>query len=552
MSGGSRGKSFTIFNNSEKLCKESRISELIKAKHTSWSTEGATDHGFERGWGAFIVSSSEKVARMSVLGSRVPDLSRSSSFPTSFIFGVATSSVQIEGATCEGGRGKGVWDTFGPGKTFDGSTPAIACDHFHKFKEDIANVKKLGLDAYRFSISWPRLFPESSKEVNAEGVAFYNNVINCVVEAGLTAFVTLYHWDLPQFLQDDPVVKGWGTKHIIGHFVTFANTCFKCFGDRVKYWITLNEIHMISVLAYGFGLMAPGKSDDAGINPYTTAHHQLLCHAAVVRLYRTTYQKEQQGWIGMSADISCYEPMSTKQEDVDAALRCEEFEMGWILDPVHFGDYPQTMKDILGERLPTFSKEESADLKESLDFIGLNYYFTFWATNAKLSEASSVEVNVPSDFNVFLKESQAELHWKDANENFLGELSGLLELPLFRSCPWGLRKVLAGLKKRYGNTKIYITENGTLDPDASSMLDGPLNDTRRIKYLKDHLSVVADSIRVDKVMVEGYFYWTFMDSWEWASGFMPRFGLHYIDFNDPKLLRIPKASATWLSCFLKS
>ncbi|KAI5058488.1 hypothetical protein GOP47_0026658 [Adiantum capillus-veneris] len=351
---------------------------------------------------------------------------------------------------------------------------------------------------------------ESLKEVNAEGVAFYNNVINCVVEAGLTAFVTLYHWDLPQFLQDDPVVKGWGTKHIIGHFVTFANTCFKCFGDRVKYWITLNEIHMISVLAYGFGLMAPGKSDDAGINPYTTAHHQLLCHAAVVRLYRTTYQKEQQGWIGMSADISCYEPMSTKQEDVDAALRCEEFEMGWILDPVHFGDYPQTMKDIL------------------------------------------VEVNVPSDFNVFLKESQAELHWKDANENFLGELSGLLELPLFRSCPWGLRKVLAGLKKRYGNTKIYITENGTLDPDASSMLDGPLNDTRRIKYLKDHLSVVADSIRVDKVMVEGYFYWTLMDSWEWASGFMPRFGLHYIDFNDPKLLRIPKASATWLSCFLKS
>eukprot|EP00250_Pteridium_aquilinum_P001521 c11717_g2_i1 orf=93-659(+) len=188
-------------------------------------------------------------------------------------------------------------------------------------------MKRLGVDVYRFSISWPRLFPESSDKVNEEGLTFYNDLIDCIVEAGLTPFVTLYHWDLPEFLQVHPLVKGWSTKEIIKHFLTFADTCFKCFGDRVKYWITFNEIHMISVMTYEFGLMAPGKSSDSGANAYTTAHHQLLSHAAVVKLYRTTYQKEQQGWIGMSADISCYLPMSAKQDDIDAATRCEEFEM---------------------------------------------------------------------------------------------------------------------------------------------------------------------------------------------------------------------------------
>lgn len=479
------------------------------------------------------------------------DLSRASSFPSSFIFGVATSSVQIDGATSKGGRGKGIWDTFcsTPGKIFDGSTSDGTCDHFHKYKEDILEVKKLGVDAYRFSISWPRLFPESSDKVNEQGVAFYNDLIDCIIEAGLTPFVTLYHWDLPQFLQDDPLVKGWTTKHIIKHFMTLAETCFKSFGDRVKHWITLNEIRLITVFGYEFGLMAPGKSSDPGANAYTTAHHQLLSHAAAVKLYRKNYQEKQQGVIGLSADLMCYEPMSAKQEDIDAVMRLEEFDMGWILDPVHFGDYSQIIKDLVGDGLPRFSKEESEDLKDSIDFIGLNYYFTFWVTDANPNKVIPVDMKFPDDFSVYLKDSKAEIHWKDADGNFLGELSGSPEQPFHRNCPWGLKKVLACIKSRYGEIPIYITENGTNDP---GMPDEPLNDKKRVKYMQDHLSVLSESIRVDKVNVKGYFHWTFMDNWEWASGFLSRFGLHYIDFGDPHLQRFPKASAKWFKQFLES
>ncbi|MCO5553111.1 hypothetical protein L7F22_006632 [Adiantum nelumboides] len=474
------------------------------------------------------------------------DLSRSSLFPPSFLFGVASSSVQIEGATSEGGRGKGIWDTFAsiPGKILDGSTPKVTCDFFHKFQEDILEMKRLGVESYRFSISWPRLFPETSEFLNKEGLAFYNKVLDCLLEAGLTPFVTLYHWDLPQYLQDDPEVKGWLTTNIIDHFLNFANTCFTYFGDRVKHWITFNEIHMGTILSCELGMIPPGNSSEGRSDSYIVAHHSLLAHAAAVELYREKYQKEHRGFIGMSADVTWFEPMSDRQGDIDAAVRCEEFGMGWILDPVFFGDYPKMMRELVGERLPRFTEKQSRDLKGSLDFLGLNYYFVLWAT-----QAADV---CPGGLHVWLKESQTNFHWINADGKLLGEAPEPHEQAIFRSCPWGIRKALAALKSRYGDIPIYITENGTTDGDMDATLDEPYNDKGRVKFLQEHLRVVSESIREDNVNVKGYFYWTFMDNWEWMSGFTSRFGLYHVDFQNPQLSRIPKASAKWFSAFLKS
>ncbi|KAH7289680.1 hypothetical protein KP509_30G014000 [Ceratopteris richardii] len=405
-------------------------------------------------------------------------------------------------------------------------------------------MKRLGINTYRFSISWPRLFPESSRELNLEGVAFYNNVIDCLVKAGVAPFVTLYHWDLPQYLQDDLEIKGWLRNDIIQHFLVFVDACFTLFGDRVKHWITINEIHMGTVVCCELEMFPPGNSVKGMSDSYVVAHNLLLAHAAAVKLYRTKYQVNQQGSIGMVADVQWYEPLSDIQEDRDAVLRCIEFNMGWILDPVFFGDYPTMMREILGEKLPKFTKEQSEDLKGSMDFLGLNYYFALWVTKAAKIK--------PLGMHTWLPESQTNLFWVNADGKLLGEAEGPYESAMFRSCPWGLRKVLASLSSRYGNIPIYITENGIKDSVIVRTLDERLNDQWRVKFLQDHIQALSESIREDKVNVKGYFHWSFTDTWEWFSGYAPHFGLYYIDFEDPQLHRTPKASARWFASFLKS
>lgn len=405
-------------------------------------------------------------------------------------------------------------------------------------------MKSLGVDAYRFSISWPRLFPENSSNLNEEGVAFYNAVIDCALEAGLTPFVTLYHWDLPQFLENDPEVKGWRTKSIINHFVIFASTCFNCFGDRVKHWITFNEIHLIAIFAHGWGYFAPGTTSNKSTEPYVVAHHQLLAHAATVKIYRADYQKKQKGAIGLSAVVGWTEPFTKSQVDKDAAERFQAFESGWILDPVQFGDYPRIMRDLVGDRLPKFTAQESEDLKGSADFLGINYYTAIWARNR--------EEKVSEDDKWWDNDSQADTFGEDPDGNRIGEFMGPEGLVWFRSCPWGLRKALAWIKNRYGNIALYITENGTLDPDGAAPLDKALDDQHRIKFVSAHLRAAAESIRQDHVNLKGFFLWTYMDNWEWFSGFKFRFGFYYVDFNHSQLLRYPKASAKWLSSFLSS
>uniref|UniRef100_A0A7N2KL52 Uncharacterized protein n=1 Tax=Quercus lobata TaxID=97700 RepID=A0A7N2KL52_QUELO len=298
------------------------------------------------------------------------------SFPRGFIFGTAAAAYQYEGAVNEGGRGPSGWDTFThtyPGKIKDGSNGDIAVDQYHRYKEDVRIMKNMGLDAYRFSISWSRVLPS------------------------ILPFVTLFHWDLPQTLEDE--YGGFLSPHIMDDFQDYAELCFKEFGDRVKHWITLNE--PLSYVSQGFvrGQSPPGRCSswqqlnctggDSGTEPYLAAHNQLLAHALAVKVYKQKYQEVQKGIIGISLNTNWYVPFSNSRHDRDAALRALDFKFGWFMDPLTNGDYPHSMRSLVGNRLPKFTKEQSKLVKGSLDFLGLNYYTANYAANSHHSNAEN-------------------------------------------------------------------------------------------------------------------------------------------------------------------
>nr|AFU61921.1 beta-glucosidase 2 [Fragaria x ananassa] len=253
-------------------------------------------------------------------------------FPPNFVFGVATSAYQVEGACREGNRGPSIWDAFThtKGKIIDGSNGDIAVDQYHRYKEDVDLIAKLGFAAYRFSISWSRIFPDGlGTTVNEDGIAYYNNIINALLEKGIQPYVTLYHWDLPLYLHES--MGGWLNKQIVKFFSVYADTCFANFGDRVKDWITINEPLQTSVNGYGYGIFAPGRHEHASTEPYLVAHHQLLAHAAAVSIYRSKYKDKQGGQIGIAVDCEWAEANSDKTEDKIAAARRLDFQLGWYL-----------------------------------------------------------------------------------------------------------------------------------------------------------------------------------------------------------------------------
>ncbi|OWM69232.1 hypothetical protein CDL15_Pgr025419 [Punica granatum] len=315
-----------------------------------------------------------------------------SSFPEGFIFGTASSSYQYEGAANEGGRGPSIWDTFThkyPGKILDSSTGDVAVDSYHRYKEDVGIMKDMGLDAYRFSISWSRILPRGklSGGVNREGIQYYNLLINELLSNGIRPFVTLFHWDLPQALEDE--YGGFLSPLIVDDFQDYAEVCFQEFGDRVKHWITLNEPWSYTMGGYGIGLFAPGRCSpwqqlnctdgDSATEPYRVSHHQLLAHAAAVRLYQQKYQASRKGVIGITLVSQWMVPFSGAKHHQNAATRALDFMLGWFLDPLTSGQYPRTMSSLVGARLPKFSQEQSSLVKGSFDFIGLNYYTANYA-----------------------------------------------------------------------------------------------------------------------------------------------------------------------------
>ncbi|XP_050216002.1 putative beta-glucosidase 41 isoform X2 [Mercurialis annua] len=471
-------------------------------------------------------------------------------FPQGFTFGTASSAYQFEGAVNEGNKGLSIWDTFTrqPGRILDFSNADTTVDQYHRFKDDIDLMKDLGMDAYRFSISWPRIIPNGTGEPNSEGIEYYNSLIDALLEKGIEPYVTLYHWDLPQILEDN--YQGWLSKQIVNDFKHYAFICFQAFGDRVKHWITFNEPHGFSIQGYDTGIQAPGrcsilghlfcKTGNSSVEPYIVAHNILLSHAAAYRCYRTYFKAKQGGQIGIALDSKWYEPISDADEDKEAAHRAMDFSIGWFLDPLFFGKYPLSMKKLVGERLPEITPQMSKFLVGCLDFIGINHYTTLYARNDRTRFRKLILQDASSDTAVISTAYRRGVP--------IGEQAASRWL---RIVPWGIRKLVNYVKDKYDNPPVMITENGMDDKNKPfTTLNKALQDDKRIEYHRDYLSNLSAAIREDKCNVRGYFVWSVLDNWEWNSGYTVRFGLYYVDYKN-NLTRIPKASALWFKSILR-
>ncbi|XP_010908033.3 beta-glucosidase 12 [Elaeis guineensis] len=471
------------------------------------------------------------------------------SFPAGFVFGAASSAYQYEGAANEGGRGPSIWDTFThehPEKIKDRSNGDVAIDFYHRYKGDIGIMKDIGLDAFRMSISWPRILPNGSLTggINKEGIQFYNNVIDELISKGLKPFVTLFHWDLPQALES--LYGGFLSPHIVDDFRNYVDICFKEFGDRVKHWITFNEPYSFCQKGYAAGAYPPnrcspwdGECDggDSGREPYLACHHLILAHATTVKLYKDKYQARQKGIIGISHFSHYFIPYSSSKSDVEAAERALDFMLGWFIDPLTQGDYPFIMRALVGDRLPQFTAMQSKMVKGSFDFIGLNYYTSNYAKIVSILKKVNISYNTDSHtFQTGVRRGVPLAKTSGGDWQYV--------------YPQGIRDLLRYVKRKYNSPVIYITENGYLEANNASLpIKEALKDNERIDFHRRHLLSVQRAIR-EGVDVRGYFAWTLMDDFEWDFGYTWRFGLVYIDRKDG-LKRYPKDSARWYREFLK-
>lgn len=413
-------------------------------------------------------------------------------------------------------------------------------------------MANLSVEAYRFSISWPRIFPGTNKSVNQPGINHYNGLIDALLERGIQPYVTLYHWDLPQALEDE--YGGWLSDNIINDYLVYVETCFKAFGDRVKHWITFNEPYGFTLQGFGgLGTQAPGRcsvrikcaSGNSSIEPYVAAHHVLLAHASAVALYKQKYQAQQGGSIGITLDSKWYEPLNSSNEhDQKASRRAMDFNLGWFLDPLIFGDYPASMRELVGDRLPSFENHTYSGIivKGSFDFIGLNHYTTNYvhAGNPSYIIAAFNNINQDGHFDVAF----------DQNGQSIGPQSpGAIWLYVV---PWGFKKLLDYIRVHYNNPLLIITENGYADLNQSPLipLNQALQDDQRIRYHHDYLLNLLLAIK-DGSCVKGYFVWSLLDNWEWGLGFIPRFGVYFVDYKH-NLQRYAKSSVQWFQYFLRN
>ena len=404
----------------------------------------------------------------------------------------------------------------------------------------VALMAKLGLKNYRFSIAWPRLLPNGtlSGGINQKGVAFYHQLIDELRAHGIEPFVTLFHWDLPDALQT-PTLRGWLDRAIVPLFRAFAELCFREYAGKVKYWTTFNEAWTFTVLGYGTGSKAPGEPyTDIGRYPYLAGHNVLLAHAEAVEAFRANEDVARLGGrIGITNNCDWNEPASSAPEDISAAERANEFWLAWFADPIWLGHYPASMVRKLGSRLPTFTAAESAKLKGSADFFGLNHY------GSQFASASPT----PDDYDQ--PGGTSPMYWADyeARQFHTESMPRAASVWLY-SVPWGLRKLLNWVDRRYspalggGRLPIYVTENGWSTPGDEPWREGVVDDGR-VLYYANYTGEVQRAINEDGVNVKGYFAWSLMDNFEWERGFSERFGLVYTDFETQE--RHIKMSARW-------
>ena len=439
-------------------------------------------------------------------------------FPDDFLWGVATASYQIEGAVDEDGRGETIWDRFShiPGKVMHNDTGDVACDAYHHTLEDVQILKELGVKAYRFSIAWSRILPAGTGEVSEAGLAYYETLIDTLLENGIEPVITLYHWDLPQKLQDR---GGWMNRETAYAFLELCRIVFDRFGKKVKRWITLNEPWVVSFLGYYEGSMAPGITDFSGA--LQAAHTLLLAHGLVLAYFRDLGLP---GEIGITLNLSPKEALTSCEEDKAAAVRCDGYANRWFLDPLFCGRYPQDMTawyEEQGAVLPEVKEGDLELISGKIDFIGINYY------NIDYTAA-------------------AEGHWPLAFTT--GHASGYPTTHYgWPVTPEGIRKILSRVWEDYHPEKIFITENGSsyrYEPGA----DGRIADEKRIDYMEKHLKECGRAIEKG-VPLAGYFVWTLMDDFEWDTGFENQFGLVYVDRKT--LRRTKKDSWYWYRGMLK-
>lgn len=439
-------------------------------------------------------------------------------FPKDFIWGTATSSYQIEGAANEGGRGESIWDRYSktPGKVNDGTNGDVACDHYHRYPEDIALMKNLGVGAYRFSIAWPRILPSGRGTVNAAGLDFYDRIVDTLLAAGIEPFVTLYHWDLPQALQDE---GGWANRATAEAFAEYARVVGKRLGDRVKKWITHNEPWCASLLSHQLGLHAPGIKD------YRTAlsasHHLLLSHGLAVPILRECSSGAE---VGITLNLTPTVPASRSAADIDAARHFDGYFNRWFLDPLFGRHYPADMiaDYIAAGHLPPegLTDLRPGDLKiiaAPCDFLGVNYYNRTVMRSSRIPE----EENLPRTEHLAPREEWTEMGWE--------------------VYPDGLRQILTRVHLEYNPAKLYVTENGASYSDGPDP-EGRVRDERRRRFLRDHFIAARRAMDAGAPLA-GYFVWSLLDNFEWERGYTQRFGIVWVDYATQK--RIPKDSALW-------
>ncbi len=433
-------------------------------------------------------------------------------FPADFMWGTSTSSYQIEGAANEGGRVPSVWDTFSrvPGKVVDGDHGDIACDHYHRYPEDIALIQKLGFKHYRFSIAWPRIITAPGV-INEEGLAFYERLLDEIEQAGLIPMVTLYHWDLPQWIEDE---GGWTNRAVLAHFREYASVVMERFGSRVGWWNTINEPYCASILGYGTGDHAPGHQN--WYEAFTAAHHLLLSHGIAMELHR---EKGLTGQIGITLNMEYVDPASDTSEDVAAAARRDGFLNRWFAEPIFHGRYPQDMVEWYGDQAQGMDFVHEGDLErihQPGDYLGINYY-------ARSVIKAASDHSLLQAEQVLFTEPVTDMGWEIHPDS------------LYRLLTRVQRDFTQGLP-------ILITENGAAMKDE--LEHGAVKDESRQQYIRDHL-VACHRFIQEGGQLHGYYVWSFLDNFEWAFGYSKRFGIVYVDYTTQK--RTPKESAKWIS-----
>ncbi len=452
-------------------------------------------------------------------------------FPDSFVWGAATASYQIEGAVTEGGRGPSIWDTYSatPGKTFEGHTGAVAADHYHRTEQDVAMMKELGLDAYRFSLAWPRIQPTGSGAFNQAGLDFYDRLIDQLLEAGIDPVATMYHWDLPQGLED---AGGWPARDTALRFGDYAHKVVETYRDRVKIWTTLNEPWCSAYLGYGSGVHAPGRTD--GADALAAVHHLNLAHGLGAQAVRDVLGEA--ATLSLTLNLHVMRPDDpSSPSDLDAVRKADALANRAFLNPVLDGFYPE---DLLADTASvtdwSFVRDGDLEITHSgLDVLGVNFYSTQRVTKFAGDHPRSMADG-----------HGASTHsaWPGADDvEFLPQPGPYTEMG-WNIDPSGMTELLLDLHNTYPELPLMITENGAAFPDAVIVDEGRVRDTDRVSYLYRHLDAVGDAMDAG-ADVRGYFVWSLMDNFEWGYGFSKRFGIVRIDYDT--LERHWKDSAYW-------